>query len=186
MYSPSASPNYRQMAGDVYHSFFMFFFVFIEICQCCFSVETNQGWQDQCYVFFSLIVCVCEYCEVFSVLRFSEFCVPQCCVFLSAMLWLATNQVWQPRPDGLPANWSLPLPVSQPPAMSPPLLSILPSTLLCCLCNCCSSVTALTPFASQRGAVFQCLLPPRSQLLCGEPTQRGSPARPASCPAGSW
>ena len=41
------------------------------------------------------------------------------CVFLSGMLWLATNQVWQERPDGFPANWSLPLPLSQPPAMSP-------------------------------------------------------------------
>ena len=32
----------------------------------------------------------------------------QCCVLLCTMLWLSTNQVCQPRPDGFPANWSLP------------------------------------------------------------------------------
>ena len=71
----------------------------------CFSALCHN-WRlffSSCDLFF-----VC-----FSVVCFSA----QCCVLLCTMLWLSTNQVCQPRPDGFPANWSLPI-LSQPPAMS--------------------------------------------------------------------
>ena len=77
----------------------------------CFSLL----FVSQCYVTIgdtSLALVICFF-VCFSVVCSSA----QCCVLLCTMLWLSTNQVCQPRPDGFPANWSLPI-LSQPPAMS--------------------------------------------------------------------
>ena len=96
----------------------------------CFSVVRVSYWR----------VFICGVC-------FLMLCVSLWCVFLSGMLWLATNQVWQPRPDGFPANWSLPLPVSQPPAMSP-LRGAL-HTLHSALSSACTQLHFLSATAAQ-------------------------------------
>ena len=189
-----------QMAGDFYLN------LLLSMCQCCvlvlcFSVSL---FVFLCIVKFSVffflsvvrfsVLCVSQ-CSVFlSVVYFSALCASQCSVFLRVVCFSVPCYGWRLIKCGSGVQMVSRLTGryrcqchSRQPCPHSAGLSILPSTPhYSSLYNCCSSVTALTPFASQRGAVSQCLLPPRSQLLCGEPTQRGSPARPASCPAGSW
>ena len=151
-----------QMAGDFYLN------LLLSMCQCCVLVLC---FSVSLFVF----LCIVKFSVFFflSVVRFSVLCVSQCSVFLRVVCFSVPCYGWRLIKCGSGVQMVSRLTGryrcqchSRQPCPHSAGLSILPSTPhYSSLYNCCSSVTALTPFASQRGAVSQCLLPPRSQLL---------------------